>query len=312
MKSIIVFSCFVCIVCSAAYGETLIFGKPYVFTGTVRTGFCLGTAYEIVYQNSRSSDYLSELQWELKPLFFMGLGFSLEPAKTGGKSHGGFIELGVKAGLPASCGTMEDRDWDEGASEKLVCFSSHTNNLKAAVLLNLDSGYSFSVTDRFFLRLFLSLDYFFIKMEGCDGYRSYESEDWEIITFSGPVIRYTQHWFLFSPGLSAGFTLKRLTIKGAVKITPLIFCADEDDHLLTKTRFTDYMTGLFAIEPALDLSYAATARLEAGLACSYRFITGTRGDTVIDQNKGSSYSIDNSAGAGLWLWESSLYLKFIF
>jgi len=313
MKSIVGFFCFVCIVCSAAYGEPTIFGKPYAFSGTVRTGFCNGASYEIVYQNSRSREYLSELQWELKPLFFMGLGFSLEPAKTSGAPHGFFAELGIKAGLPVVCGTMKDRDWDQNTSEKLTGFSSHTNKLKAAVLLTLDAGYSFSITDWFFLRFFGSLDYFFFKMEGRDGYGSYENKNWEIITFSGPGIRYTQHWLLFSPGLSAGFTIARLTIKGTVKITPLIFCAGEDDHLHpSKTvSYNDYMIGTFAIEPALDLSYTFTARLEAGLTCSYRFITGTRGDTVIDKNGASGY-FSNTAGAGLRFFESSLYLKFIF
>jgi outer membrane protease len=306
VKSIAGFFCFVSIISSAAYGETAVSGKPYVFSGTVYTGFCYGTSYEIVYQNSQDGEYLSELQWELKPLLFMGLGLSLEPVHSGGKYRGFFTNLNLKAGLPAVCGTMEDRDWH--IPKTLTHYSSHTNKLEAAILLTVDAGYSFSITDRFFLRVFSSLDYFYFRMAGWDGYRSYTEDNWEIIPFSGQVIRYTQHWFLLSPGLCAGFILDRLTIRGAVKITPLIFCAGEDNHLLTSTRFNDYMIGTFAIEPSLDLSYNVSPHLEAGLTCSYRFITGTRGDTVENY---SNYYL-NSAGAGLRLFESSIYLKFVF
>jgi outer membrane protease len=291
---------------SAAYGETTVYGKPYAFSGTVYTGFYYGTSYEIVYRDSRGGEYLSELQWELKPLLFMGLGLSLEPIHSSGKYRGFFTSLNLKAGLPAVTGTMEDRDWLIPGT--FTNFSSHTNRLNAAVLLTVDAGYSFSVTDRFFLRVFSSLDYSYFKMEGWNGYRSYAEDNWEIIPFSGQVIRYTQHWFLFSPGICAGFILDRLTIKGAVKVTPFIFCTGEDDHLLTSTRYNDYMIGTFAIEPALDLSYTLSPHLEGGFACSYRFITGTRGNTVENY---SNYYL-NTAGAGLRLFESSIYLKFVF
>lgn len=311
MKSIAGFFCFVSIISSTAYGETIIFGKPYAISGIASTGFLYGTSYEIVYLDNRSSEKLSELQWELKPLFYMGMGLSLEPVNSGSHYRGFFAELGIKAGLPAVTGTMEDRDWQ--IPETLTNFSSHTNNLKAAILLTMDAGYSFSITDRFFFRFFGSLDYFFFRMEARNGFYCYADNNWEKKEISGTVIKYTQHWFLFSPGLSAGFILDRLTIKGAVKITPFILCVDKDDHLLTSTRYIDYMIGKYAIKPSLDLSYNVNPRLEAGFAYSYQYITGTRGDMVIEKyrNSGSAYTIPNATGAGLWFFESSIYLKFV-
>jgi len=261
-----------------------------------------GASYEIVYRNSSSSEYLSELQWDIKPLFVLGLGFTMEPSHN---TWGFFTDISIQAGLPGKTGTMEDRDWL--TSGKLTNFSSHTNKLKTAFLLTLNAGYSFSITDRFFIRPFGSLDYYYFKMEGWDGYRSYEYENWEIIALSGLVIRYTQQWFLFSPGLSVGFTTSRFTIKGAVKITPVIYCTGEDDHLYSGkiVRYNDYMFGKLTIEPTLDLSYAINSHLEIGFVFLYRYIKGTRGDTV--ESNSNYYS--NSAGAGLSLFESSLYMK---
>jgi outer membrane protease len=305
VKSIAVFICFVSFLSPAVYGETTIAGKPYAFSGTVHAGLYYGTSYEIVYQNSLSREKLSELEWELKPLLYMGLGFSLKPVNTGG----GFTSFTIKAGLPAVCGIMNDRDWITPGV--LTHFSSHTNTLEAAVQLTLDLGYSFSVTDRFYFRLFGSLDYLFFRMEAKDGYYSYERDNWEIITLSGPVIRFSQQWFLFSPGFSADFILNRFTLKGTLKVTPFIFCIDKDEHLLPPaTTYSDYLSGKFAVEPALDISYTISTHLEAGLACSYRYITGARGDTVEEQSGHLPYIISNSAGAALNLFESSVYLKF--
>jgi outer membrane protease len=311
-KSIAFFICFVSLFyaagTTAAHGETRIFNRPYAFSLTPQAGFIYGTSYEIVYQASRSSEYLSELQWDLKPLFVLGLGVSLEPLKTSGF----FTNFLIQAGLPGKTGTMEDRDWQTpvNPAEKLTNFSSHTNKLKAAFLLTLDAGYSFSVADWFFIRLFGSLDYFYFKMEGIDGYYDYSNwDEWTgppTGTFSGAVIRYTQHWLLFSPGLSAGFMVKRFAITGSVKITPLIYCAGEDEHLSAKDRYNDYMYGKFAIEPALDASYTINPHWQAGLICSYRFITGARGETIVN----NSYYSPNQPGAGLSLFETSLYVKF--
>jgi outer membrane protease len=306
-KSIAFFICFVSLFCAAAaHGETRIFNRPYAFSLTPQLGFIHGTSYEIVYQDIWSSEYLSELQWELKPLFVLGLGVSLEPLKTSGF----FTSFSINAGLPERTGNMEDRDWNIPGT--LTNFSSHTNKLKAAFLLTLDAGYSFSVTDWFFIRLFGSLDYFYFKMEGRDGYTSYASNNWENIYLSGTVITYFQHWFLFSPGICYGFTPGRFTIKGTINITPLIYCFDTDDHVSRKVRFLDYMYGKLAVKPALDIALAITPRITLGIGCSYIFIAGTRGDTIVEYYTSNSPSekIYNSAGAGLSLFNIALYTKF--
>jgi len=307
VKSIAGFICFVSLFCSTAYGEIRFPGKSYDFSIAAQTGLLYGTAYEIVYRDGNSNTYMSELQWELKPLFVMGLHFSLEPIQT----WGFFTSFDIKAGFPAKSGTMEDRDW-VNTPGKLSHFSSHTNKTQIAILLALDAGFSFPVTEWFFLRPLFSFEYIFFKMEGRDGYYSYEIYNWENKPLSGPVINYSQNWFLLSPGLSMGFTLNRFMIKSTIKITPLVFCISYDDHIRRELFITDFMFGKVAVEPALDVSFALSPRFEIGLNGSYRYITGTRG-TTIEDNYASYYASDsayiNIAGAGLKLFEGALYLR---
>jgi len=310
VKSIAGFICFVSLFCSAAYGQIQIPGKSYDLSLAAQAGLLYGTAYEIVYQHELSDEYKSELQWELKPLFFMGMDITLEPVQT----WGFFARFNIKAGFPAVSGTMEDRDWlDFSDLGKLTNFSSHTNKTQAAVLLALDAGFSFSITEWFFLRPFFSFDYILFKMEGRDGYYRYAkaNNNWDTGTFSGAVITYSQNWFLLSPGFVLGFTLNRFTIKGEVTIAPFIFCIANDDHLDRKLFFIDYMIGMIAVKPVLDVSFAVSPRFDVGLNGSYRFITGTRGNTIEDGY--GSYASDsgyiNTAGAGLKLFEGALYLR---
>jgi len=305
-KSIAFFICFVSLVCAAAHGEIRIFNKPYALSLSPRFGLIYGVSHEIVYQNSATGEYLSELEWEHKPLFVLGLGFSMEPRNT----WGFFTDISIQAGLPGNTGTMEDRDWD--STGLLNGFSSHTNKSKASVFFTLDAGYSFQITKMFYIRPLLSFDYLFFSMEGKNGhYRYYNGNSWETGIFNGTVITYFQHWFLFSPGLSIGFMTERFTIKGIIKVTPLIYCFDTDDHVLRKMRFLDYMNGKIAVKPALYLSFAFTPQIAAGIAGAWLYIDGTRGDTIVEQyaSTNSSVRINNSAGAGLSLFESSVYLK---
>jgi outer membrane protease len=325
MKSIAGFFCFVILACTAvpAFGELKLFGQPYAFSLSAGPGVMYGTAYEIVYRDSASDDYLSELQWELKPLWYLGLNVSLDPQDIL-QRWGISVELAVKAGLPGKTGTMEDRDWmfPSTVSGALTHFSSHDNKTRAAVLADLDLALSLPFKN-FFFKPLLSLDYIFLNMEARNGYTQYGpnypvpradpyepwSSSWEKEPITGTGITYIQHWILFSPGISLGAVLGRFTLTGSFKITPAILCITIDNHVLRNTVFTDYMKGGLALEPALDVSFRLTEGMSVVLAASYRHITKTRGDDVIAEKGEDPYTAPNVAGAGLQLFDGGLYLK---
>jgi outer membrane protease len=283
-----------------------------------------GTAYEILYQDSSSEDYRSELRWELKPLWYLGLKVSFGPGDIL-RRWGITAELAVKAGLPMKTGTMEDRDWlPSTVPGSLTNFSSHDNKTRAAVLVDLDFAFSLPFKGRFFFKPLLSLDYVFLNMEARNGYIQYGpnrpsasrtapyepwSSSWEKEPMTGSGITYIQHWILLSPGIGLGAALGRVTLGASFKITPAILCIAIDNHLLWDTVFTDYMAGGLALEPALDISMELTKNMSAGLAASYRYVVKTRGNTGVDEKGKDAYIVPNAGGSGLRLFDGGLYFR---
>ncbi|MDR2471474.1 MAG: omptin family outer membrane protease, partial [Treponema sp.] len=143
MKSILRFVCFVSLAFAAvppASGQIRIFGQDYGFSLSAGPGIMYGTSYEIVYRQSGSDDYLSELRWDIKPLYYLGLELELAPARPL-ERWGFFAALGARAALPMKTGTMEDRDWIHPSGD-LNLFSSHDNYTTAAVMANIEAGFS--------------------------------------------------------------------------------------------------------------------------------------------------------------------------
>jgi outer membrane protease len=306
-----------------AHGEVRIFGRPYAFTLSPQAGVLYGTLYEIVYQDGRSGDYLSELQWDQKPLWFAGVDFSFGP-RDPLQGWGFFAGTSLKVGIPAKTGDMEDRDWMPGATKpgSLTHFSSHDNHNTISLLLNLNTGFSFPLGKYFFIKLPLSLDYYFFMMEARNGYTQYGNNDkedppydpwnpdWEKKSFSGTGIKYSQHWFILSPGVSFGAALGRFTFSASFKISPLVACIAVDDHLAREILFTDIMIGGLYLEPALEGSFRFNEKIQTGLGFSYRQIRGTRGDQIYeDYGEGEpELRAGNAAGAGLQLFEGKIFV----
>ena len=102
MKNITFFICLVMILCCGALpakGEIRLFNQTYNFTLSGGPGFLYGASYEIVYTHSGAKDYLSELQWNIKPLLYLALNLDFG-LKNPLNSWGFFADLGVKAALP--------------------------------------------------------------------------------------------------------------------------------------------------------------------------------------------------------------------
>ena len=82
----------------------------YVFTYSASLGVLYGQGEEIVYKTSGEDRYLSELLWDLKPLFYHQS--ALDFGKTRPLRGPGFWgSLSLRLGIPAGSGNMEDRDW---------------------------------------------------------------------------------------------------------------------------------------------------------------------------------------------------------
>ncbi|MDR3335267.1 MAG: omptin family outer membrane protease [Treponema sp.] len=285
----------------------------YTLSVATSFGFLWGQSEEIVYKALYKDDYTSQLLWDMKPLLYVGasLDFSLPM-----KHLAFFVGFSSKFGIPAQTGIMEDRDW-QSSSPELTDFSSHDNNTHSAVLLDGSLGLSIPLGSKLLLKVaYAGLSYMYFSWTAQDGFGRYADSNWVEKPYSGPVIDYIQSWLIFSPGISLYAPLvigkKILSLEASFRIGPVVFCNDQDDHLTTKTRYNDYMSGGLFLEPRLEFAFSPCRWLSISLHGAYRSISGVRGATYRTFSGASSKFTTPDAGVGYAVWDTGLSLTIRF
>jgi outer membrane protease len=334
MKNIAGFSALVIILlalvpCPQAQGQGHMFSAiqvaenggpfPYALFLSVSTGFLFGRGEEILYKYSGQDTYLSQLLWNVKPLFYYGvaLDFSrLHPLEN----PGFFSSLSFKSGFPGKTGSMEDRDWLTPQDE-LTCYSLSDNYTGGAFLLDFFLGLSVPVKKRVLLKFSWAFFWMSFQWTGRDGYIRRSASNTTPLDDSagssplhGAVAIYSQNWLLTSPGLALQIPfLRYFRADLSFHISPLVFCFARDDHILRDLEILDYPRwGLF-LEPRGDIVFSFQDRFELSLSLSYRYIQGSRGESYIrDTTTGSGgfyYQSTEEAGAAWSALDSALTFK---
>jgi len=296
-------------------------GKNYSFSIAPQVGFVYGQALEYVYPmpNDTKGEYLSELQWDMKSVFYLGA--RADFGRVNPFSATGFYSsLSFKAGIPSDSGILENRDWMSTENDGLTHFSSHTNRTRGFFILDAVAGVSLPVKSRFLVKPFVSGRWMHFSFTGRDGqgtyarpkgYSTYYSIDDDPTThkFEDDVIRYKQDWFLLSPGISAGAKISAFMFNLSFQASPLSYCASKDEHLTTKAVYLDYTRMGFFLEPAAGVSLTVR-RLEFLFEFTYMRIGNTRGETYINEDNSGYYRAFTKAGAGLSLLDTRFLVKF--
>jgi outer membrane protease len=286
-------------------------------------GFIYGQAEEIVYPSSEyKAELLSQLLWDMKPVFYYGLrtDFSrLNPTEK----HGFFSNLSLKFGIPALSGKIVDRDWLSIENDALTNYSIHDNFTREMFLFDFSAGYAFPFLRVMILKAYVNVSYMNIRFSGFDGHGIYarskgnntyhpidDNPDPE--SFSGKMFNYAQKWMTVAPGVSFGYYFfENFFAELSFRITPLILCADLDEHLHPDNRvqFRDYMRGGLLIEPGATLSFACNDWIALSLEFSWKYINGTKGDTFMRDYGTDDYFQLGTAGAGLSVFDTGFFLK---
>jgi hypothetical protein len=98
------------------------------------------------------------------------------------------------------------------------------------------------------------------------------------------------------------------------QISPLTFCSDLDEHLLREPplTFKDYTRwGLF-LEPQGRIIFSPVKWLEFHLQTAYRHIGEGKGEGFEKEGIGKFQRVENDAGTGLSLLNSSIMAKIRF
>lgn len=235
------------------------------FTISANFGFLNGQISEYVFspESCNTDDVLSRLDWELKfiPVFdFKATANLLKFAFVGVE---GFFSI------PCSSGTMQDYDWlncfapfnlPAEYGTQVTNYSRHENYLKKFNAFEAKIGAnvflsSLAIDAR--ITPFLAYRYDFIGFDGKNGYRTYKSENWEKISFSGKVISYFQETNSFLLGVD--FAVSAFTIfgfSGDFALSPNATFIDAlDYHYLTKTAWLDEIKNAFQFKMNLQIDY---------------------------------------------------------
>jgi len=300
-----------------------IYNLPYAFSITPGFGFFCGQAEEIVYPSNTKAKYLSQLLWDIKPVAYYSL--ALDFSRTEPLAGGGFFSgLSLKNGIPGYSGKMEDRDWQSVVNTALTNYSQHDNMTKELFMVDFSAGYSFPLTGFMLLQAYLNAAYKRFSFSGYGGFYQYadaipKNSNSGIyapianapampIPTGERVINYTQDWMIFSPGVSCRlYVLRSFYANVSMQISPLIWCADLDEHLAMNDQYRDYTRGNLYIEPGLRVSYITGKWLEISLAGSWQKTFGAKGPAYKRSPIGQGYYSEVSeAGTGLSLWDVSL------
>jgi outer membrane protease len=296
---------------------------PYAFSVAALTGFFYGQGEEIVYKTPDNDTYLSELLWDMKPLFYAGLGLACAQTNPLEK-WGGFVSLSLKFGIPGKTGVMEDRDWISPSHSRVTHFSSHDNYTQGALLLDISGGLSFPVVSKVLIKAYLTFSYMRFVWDSQNGYVQYgtpqEGTDYDPWNPSlpktplyGPAISYIQEWFIAAPGIGADVPFLKIFSAGVTfHITPLLWCFARDEHFSRNLEFSDQTAFGLLLEPKVGFTFSPLPKLDIALAAGYRRILGSRGATysrTTGLNGSENFIKNGSAGAGYWALDLGLSVK---
>jgi outer membrane protease len=295
--------------------------NPFALSLSYQFGFLYGQAEEIVYPSNTVAPLLSQLLWDMKPVWYNGLQLDFARINPLHK-RSFFASLALKYGIHGRSGIMEDGDWMSAENDALTHFSSHDNFIRELFMADATAGISFPLWSRFLLKIHANFSYMRFYFSGSDGYGIYAQsmgggkfapidDDPLMVDYSGKkVINYSQEWMIFALGYSFNVYPSRYFSAGvSFQISPVVFCNGNDEHLLTKTQYNDYLMGGLFLEPGAGLSLSPTPWLIIALDCSWRFIFGTKGSSYNRIYGTRYYAQEGTAGAGLSYLNTGLCLK---
>jgi len=304
--------------------------KNHSFSMQVETGALYGTAYEIFYQTSHSADYVSELQWNIKPLWFVGAFFEYAPTNPCA-NNALFFTADVKFGIPSKTGVMEDRDWmDISKPNMLTHFSSHDNKTTGAFIMNNATGFSIPLIGNFVSKVSLDFMVIYYEFEAWNGYTQYGpnagktkppfdpwNSNFKKVAFKGLGIDYYQLWILLKPTFGVEWHGEKFVFKSAFSVDTDAFCYAVDNHYARNPPFT--VTGIlqngFFFEAKGSILYKLSKSFSIGVSLAYINIEGVRGDATLEEKyeyRTVTKESPNCEGAGYKAFTGELMFKITF
>lgn len=292
-----------------------------LFDFSIATGVLNGEINEYVFYSSdpQCDDKESQLDWDIKNIPFAEADLKLTLDNV-------FFDISGRIGLPKNTGVMQDYDWLNGLDlTELTNYSIHTNYLNNYYSFTASLGLNFYPLKELKLSPFCNIKYENIFFEGLNGYRTYKSEDWVPVEFTGKVISYQQVMKAISFGITFYSALSNFDINLSASVSPkLCYINACDFHwrnrsskgvIIGGTLFNDRLFSAIKYNGLLEVFYKINPTNHLGIKTSIEYINTTKGNTFskkLDLN-GEIISINWSSMGGLGGSSRLLYdLSFIY
>lgn len=269
------------------------------FTLSTDGGVLYGTAGEYVYEQGISKNFvLSELDWDIKPLPYMGLNFNVT------RKNGFYAGASLKCGIAGKTGTITDSDWlnayyNTDYIDIKTNYSESDAYMEHAFLANLSVGYKAAISTQFSIKPFLALDFMNFKWSGRDGY--YQYSDYNSTTQAydsyttgtkyplyGTGLEYEQTYLCPEIGIAAEYSpSRRLNLGASFVFSPAVSCTASDNHFERFLQFDDVMSGGFLIGPKMILEYRLNERTKFSFTAAYALVWGLVGDETMTVMSGA-------------------------
>lgn len=268
----------------------------------VESGVLYGTAYEIEYENTYSNNYVEEIQWNMKPLWFVGIFFEYAPKKPL-VSNAMFFNFDFKMGIPSKTGVMEDRRWTDISNPNLVTsFYSHDNEIAGAFTVNGVGGLSIPLAGNFLAKV--SLDFMII-------YNCFEIRDSTQQSFlSNDIIReYYQIWAAINPVFGIEWHRDKFILKTAFSVNTR-FLGTAHDRKPSTYLENEIKKGLL-LEAKGSFFYNIDDYFRVGISLAYTSID-SRGDLTYKYSWLPNKEVSNGGGIGYKAFTGGLMLGIVF
>lgn len=272
-------------------------------------GVRFGTLGEYVYtKDTRGKDAkLSELDWDMKPLFYGGAG-ALFAYKA---LH---IDTRVRFYFPARCGSMEDSDWMNvvipGAVNNRTNYSESENTLDHGMLFNVTASWRINTPAQMLMLCpFASFEWETLDFSAKNGEGTYADANTLASNHGQPKdykkgelmgIDYKRDTLLTWAGLEVLVRpVERLSVTFAASVSPFMYIESVDTHYAPVGRSTAYYKDKLsewftAYRFSTGAAFQFNSRTSMAMNAAYTFSRKLEGDTY-SRTSGTSYKLDDTS-----------------
>lgn len=298
----------------------------FSFRITPRFELLNGTLNEYVFNayTSNIDHKESQLDWDIRNITTFGINADFNLLKYININFDGSI------GTPQKSGNMQDYDWlnflywKNEPHTQLTNYSIHDNYLLKYLTFAVSGGGNIQLPANITITPKIAYYYELISLDGRDGYKTYKSENWQPVDFSGKVISYLQEMNAFLLGFSVTVeTLPQAFFYADLFISPYTTLVNALDYHYINLEtcgslFWDNCSNVFQLQTHANAQYKFNNSHSAGISASLFYIPMSKGDTrtkTID-TEGNILSTTwtapskNTGGTSRLIWSIGLNYSF--